>query len=128
MLFYRKSIFVFLSNTGGKEITEKVHQVWLSGKQSRSSLRVSDFERLIESGAFNKAGNFSSITRNQLWFLRSKFDVLGSGLYQSHLIDKSLIDVYVPFLPMEKIHVELCAENEFKKQKYQPKDKTAALK
>lgn len=49
------------------------------------------------------------------------------GFHQSHLIQKSLIDVYVPFLPMEKSHVRLCAENEFKKQNYVPKNKEAAL-
>jgi hypothetical protein len=49
------------------------------------------------------------------------------GFHQSHLIQKSLIDVYVPFLPMEKSHVRLCAENEFKRQNYVPKNKEAAL-
>jgi len=47
-----------LSNTGGKEITKKVHEAWLSGKQNRNSLTIRDFERLIESGAFNEEGNF----------------------------------------------------------------------
>lgn len=51
----------------------------------------------------------------------------GGGLHQSRLIEKHLIDVYVPFLPMEKIHVRLCAENEFNKQKYFPRNKEAAL-
>ncbi|EFX73207.1 hypothetical protein DAPPUDRAFT_129381 [Daphnia pulex] len=102
---YRKSIFIFLSNTGGKEITKRVHDVWLTGNVKREELTVKDFERLVEMGAFNEQG----------------------GFHQSHLIQKSLIDVYVPFLPMEKSHVRLCAENEFKKQNYVPKNKEAAL-
>lgn len=53
--------------------------------------------------------------------------IIGNGLHRSHLIEKNLIDVYVPFLPMEKIHVRLCAENEFKKQKFIPKNKEVAL-
>nr|CAH0102015.1 unnamed protein product [Daphnia galeata] len=102
---YRRSIFIFLSNTGGKEITKKVHDIWLTGNVKREELTVSDFERLVELGAFNEDG----------------------GLQNSHLIEKSLIDVYVPFLPMEKLHVRLCAENEFKKQNHVPKNKEAAL-
>jgi len=103
---YRKSIFIFLSNTGGKEINKKVHEVWSSGKQTRSSLTVRDFERLVELGAFNEEGG---------------------GLHQSHLIEKSLIDIYVPFLPMEKRHVKLCAEKEFKKHSIKLVDKEAAV-
>ncbi|KZS09814.1 Torsin-like protein [Daphnia magna] len=103
---YRKSIFIFLSNTGGKEITKKVHDIWLKGNVKREELTVRDFERLVELGAFNEEGG---------------------GLHQSRLIEKHLIDVYVPFLPMEKMHVRLCAENEFNKQKYFPRNKEAAL-
>jgi len=103
---FRKSIFIFLSNTGGREIAKKVHEVWLSGQQARNSLTVRDFERLIETGTFNEKGG---------------------GLYHSGLINKSLIDVYVPFLPMEKKHVRLCVENEFKKHNYTPKDKETAI-
>lgn len=54
-------------------------------------------------------------------------DWVGGGLHQSSLIEKSLIDVYVPFLPMEKKHVRQCAENEFKKHNYIPMNKEAAL-
>ena len=103
---YRKSIFIFLSNTGGKEINKKVHEVWSSGKQKRSSLTIRDFERLVEVGAFNEEGG---------------------GLHQSRLIEESLIDIYVPFLPMEKRHVKLCAEIEFKKQNFKLVDKEGAL-
>lgn len=52
----RKSIFIFLSNTGGKEITKKVHDVWLTAKVKREDLTVRDFERLVELGAFNEEG------------------------------------------------------------------------
>ena len=34
------------------------------------------------------------------------------GLHKSSVIDSSLIDVYVPFLPLERKHVSLCAERE----------------
>ncbi len=122
---FRKSIFIFLSNTGGKEITKRVHDIWLTGNVKREELTVKDFERLVELGAFNEEGN--SVTF-QYGIINSNthFNFVG-GLHQSHLIQKSLIDVYVPFLPMEKSHVRLCAENEFKKQNYVPENKEAAL-
>jgi len=60
-------------------------------------------------------------------FLSQVLCIQGSGLYQSRLIDKSLIDVYVPFLPMEKVHVKLCAQNELKKHNHKLKDKETAL-
>ena len=60
-------------------------------------------------------------------FNESWYTFNSGGLQNSHLIEKSLIDVYVPFLPMEKSHVRLCAENEFKKQNHVPKNKEAAL-
>ena len=53
---YRRAIFIFLSNTGGKEITKKVHDVWLKGEMKREELTVRDFERLVELGAFNEGG------------------------------------------------------------------------
>ena len=63
---FRRSIFIFLSNTGGKEITKKVHDIWLTGKVKREELTVSDFERLVELGAFNEEGK----TNSNLYLLR----------------------------------------------------------
>ena len=34
------------------------------------------------------------------------------GLHQSSVIGSSLIDVYVPFLPLERRHIKLCVEKE----------------
>merc|ERR1712223_1089133 len=39
------------------------------------------------------------------------FNELG-GLHHSSLIDSSLIDVFLPFLPLERKHVRLCVERE----------------
>ena len=66
MCQFRRSIFIFLSNTGGKEITKKVHDIWLTGKVKREELTVSDFERLVELGAFNEEGK----TNSNLYLLR----------------------------------------------------------
>ena len=45
---------------------------------------------LVSKGAFNEQG----------------------GLQHASIIDRSLIDVFVPFLPLEQSHVRQCVENE----------------
>ncbi|XP_018096867.1 torsin-1A [Xenopus laevis] len=83
---YRNSIFIFLSNGGGDLITRKVLDFWTEGKQ-REDLQLQDFESVISLGIFN----------NQK-----------SGFWHSSLIDKNLIDFFVPFLPLEYRHVKQC--------------------
>ncbi|CAG2178641.1 unnamed protein product [Oppiella nova] len=82
---YRKSIFIFLSNTGGTAITKATYEYHLSGRE-RTDLSMKDLEPLINSGAFNENG----------------------GLYKSDIVEKNLIDAFVPFLPLEKKHIKLC--------------------
>ncbi|XP_066994963.2 uncharacterized protein [Anabrus simplex] len=96
---FRKSIFIFLSNTGGDAIAEKYMQLWESGKK-REELKLRDFEDMIRIGAFNERG----------------------GFYKSETIESSLIDHYIPFLPLEERHVRLCIHNEFNKRGYHPKE------
>jgi len=86
---FRRSIFLFLSNTGGRDITKEALKVWEGGRV-RESLEYTDLEHLVNKGAFNELG----------------------GLQHSSLIDSSLIDVFLPFLPLERRHVKLCVEKE----------------
>merc|ERR1719147_115446 len=86
---FRKSIFIFLSNTGGRDITRESLRIWGQGRQ-RESISYSDLESLINRGAFNELG----------------------GLHKSAIIDSSLIDLYVPFLPLERLHVRQCVWRE----------------
>ena len=65
--------------------------MWLEGRR-REDLSYSDLEKLINDGAFNELG----------------------GLQHSSVIDSSLIDVYVPFLPLERQHVRKCVIKEAK--------------
>lgn len=88
---FRRSIFIFLSNTGGREITQKTFQLWKDGVK-RDDMTYKDFESLIHRGAFNEEG----------------------GLHHSSLIERSLVDLYLPFLPMEKSHVRQCIRAEGK--------------
>ncbi|RWS27248.1 hypothetical protein B4U80_00325 [Leptotrombidium deliense] len=82
---YRKAIFIFLSNTGGKDITRVTYDFWKKGK-SRDEITLKDIEPLMNSGAFNEMG----------------------GLQHSNLIRNNLIDYFIPFLPLEREHVKLC--------------------
>jgi len=86
---FRKAIFLFLSNTGGREITLKTYNFWENGKK-REEIQYHDLEELVNMGAFNELG----------------------GLHKSSVIEKSLIDVYVPFLPLERSHVKRCIERD----------------
>ena len=52
---FRKSIFIFLSNTGGRAITKETHRFWLEGKQ-REDISYTDLESLVNVGAFNELG------------------------------------------------------------------------
>ena len=104
-----------MSNTGGKEITDAALSTWREGKP-REEISFAQvywlqtcseitFERLIEStiyqlepliaaGAFNEAG----------------------GLQFSRVIERSLVDVFVPFLPLERTHVKTCVSNELQRR------------
>lgn len=80
-----KAIFIFLSNTGSVQIVQHLVDLWERGKK-REDTRLQDFEKLIADGAFNEKG----------------------GFYHSDTIQTSVIDHYVPFLPLEEIHVKKC--------------------
>lgn len=94
-----RALFVLLSNTGGKDITTKTFEAWKLG-QKREELRYADFENLILKGAFNEVG----------------------GLKKSAIIDRSVIDLYVPFLPLEQQHIRMCARKELKNRAYEGDD------
>lgn len=94
---FRHSIFLFLSNTGGPEITRRMLTMWKDGRQ-RDDIQLQDMEDLIQKGAFNEKG----------------------GLHKSELIQHSLVDYYVPFLPLERKHVELCAKDEIRRRLHNP--------
>jgi len=90
---YRGNIFLFLSNTGGKEITGAALEAWRAGRK-REEISFRDLEPLIAAGAFNEQG----------------------GLQYSRMIEKNLVDVFVPFLPLERRHVRTCVANELRRR------------
>ena len=52
---FRRSIFIFLSNTGGSKINEIALQAWTEGRQ-RESIEYKELEKLVKMGAFNEIG------------------------------------------------------------------------
>ena len=84
---YRQSIFIFLSNTGGNLINNAVLKHWKDGKK-REDIKLKDLEKAINLKEFYNEG----------------------GFWHSSLIDRSVIDHVIPFLPMERSHVKMCAK------------------
>ncbi|KAK2818743.1 hypothetical protein Q5P01_024304 [Channa striata] len=89
---YRKAIFIFLSNDGGEDIKETALQFWREGRD-REEIELKDLETAIAKSAL-------------------KYNT--SGFWHSDLIEKNMIDFFVPFLPLEYRHVVQCAMAEMK--------------
>ncbi|XP_044309057.1 torsin-1A-like [Varanus komodoensis] len=91
---YQKAIFIFLSNAGAEKITEVALDFWRRGKR-REDLGLRDVEASVSVSVFNNKN---------------------SGFWHSSLIDRNLIDYFIPFLPLEYKHVKMCirAELEFR--------------
>lgn len=87
---FSKAIFIFLSNSAGVEIAKKLKTLMDAGHY-RDETKLTDFERIAELGAYNVIG----------------------GLYRSGVIESHVIDHFVPFLPLEPKHVEMCIKKEF---------------
>ncbi|PIO24815.1 hypothetical protein AB205_0092410, partial [Aquarana catesbeiana] len=86
---YRKAIFLFLSNAGG----DVINRVVLGSGKRREDLELQDLESVLSVELFNNKD---------------------SGFWHSSLIDKNLIDFYVPFLPLEYKHVKECVMAELR--------------
>lgn len=95
----RKAIYIFLSNTGGAQIARHLRNLWKQGKQ-RDQTKIQDFEQLIPIEAFNEKG----------------------GLRRSDTIESSVIDYYVPFLPLEEKQVKQCIKRTFLEKSVTPTD------
>ena len=84
---FRKSIFIFLSNTGANLINGAVLKHWKEGKK-REDIEIKQMDKVINLGEFNTKG----------------------GLWHSSLIDENLIDYFIPFMPLERSHIKMCAK------------------
>ncbi|XP_030391175.1 torsin-1A-like isoform X2 [Gopherus evgoodei] len=93
---YRRAIFIFLSNAGAEKITEVALDFWKSGKK-REDMELKDLEAGVSLSVFNNKN---------------------SGFWHSSLIDRNLIDYFVPFLPLEYKHVKMCVRVELESRGY----------
>lgn len=84
---YRKAIFIFLSNAGGDSIIQTALDFWRGGRD-REEIELKDLETSLSLSVFNNKK---------------------SGFWHTSLIDKNLVDFFVPFLPLEYRHVVQCA-------------------
>ncbi|XP_024875744.1 torsin-like protein [Temnothorax curvispinosus] len=98
-MYQNKAIFIFLSNTGSTQIVQHLTNMWERGN-NREDTQLQDFEKLIADGAFSEKG----------------------GFYHSDTIQTSVIDHYVPFLPLEEVHVRKCLARAFTERGVNPKD------
>uniref|UniRef100_A0A8C4PKJ1 Torsin n=1 Tax=Equus asinus TaxID=9793 RepID=A0A8C4PKJ1_EQUAS len=89
---YRKAIFIFLSNAGGDLITKTALDFWRAGRK-REDIELKDLEHVLSVGVFNNKH---------------------SGLWHSSLIERNLIDYFIPFLPLEYRHVKMCVRAEMR--------------
>lgn len=88
---FRQAIVIFTSNAGGEGITNRLDQMITEGTP-REKIRITDFEH-IAAIATRKIG----------------------GLRTADIITTELIDNFIPFLPLERRHIESCVRAEFLK-------------
>ncbi|XP_053267417.1 torsin family 1 isoform X1 [Pleuronectes platessa] len=100
---YRKAIFIFLSNAGSDKIVETALDFWNSAK-TREEIQLRDLESLLSRAVFNDQQ---------------------SGFYRTSLIDKNLVDFFVPLLPLESQHIVLCTMAEMKSRGMKPNQRLA---
>uniref|UniRef100_A0A8C6ZFK4 Torsin family 3 member A n=1 Tax=Nothoprocta perdicaria TaxID=30464 RepID=A0A8C6ZFK4_NOTPE len=87
----RRSIFLFLSSIGGNAINE-VALDFRRARRPREEIPMELLEQRLRRELLQPAGN-------------------GAGLL--HFLEENLIDFFVPFLPLERRHVRLCARDAF---------------
>uniref|UniRef100_A0A8C5LFE3 Torsin family 1, member B n=1 Tax=Jaculus jaculus TaxID=51337 RepID=A0A8C5LFE3_JACJA len=87
---YKSLLLWPISNAGGDLITKTALDFWRAGRK-REEIQLKDLEPVLSVGVFNNKH---------------------SGLWHSTLIDKNLIDYFIPFLPLEYRHVKMCVRAE----------------
>nr|XP_021137107.1 torsin-1A isoform X1 [Columba livia] len=93
---YRQAIFIFLSNAGAEKITEVALDFWRNGRR-REDIQLTEMQNALSVSVFNNKN---------------------SGFWHSTLIDRNLIDYFVPFLPLEYKHVKMCVRVEIESRGY----------
>lgn len=92
---YRKSIFLLMSNTGSEKLKEFAYYMYREGKSREDLLKN---KKELET------------------ILRKEAAIEDGGLGDSTVLDNHLIDLFVPFLPLERQHVDQCTRDQIKAQ------------
>ncbi|XP_038601612.1 prosalusin [Tachyglossus aculeatus] len=99
---YRKAIFIFISNAGGEQINQLALESWRLRKD-REEIRLQDLELAISKAVLDNPQH---------------------GFWQSGIVEEQLIDLLVPFLPLQRHHVRHCVANELAQQGLEPLEST----
>ncbi|XP_036383251.1 prosalusin [Megalops cyprinoides] len=87
---YRKAIYIFISTTGEDIINKLTLETRHAGKE-REDIQLLDLEAALSQAVFNNKN---------------------SGFFRSKIISDKSITYFVPFLPLNRRHVERCARRE----------------
>lgn len=95
-LDFRKSVFIFLSNSASNEIvslTLDLEEI----NVNRDQFELKEFQKKIESHVYKHKNEQNK------------------GLWHSALISNYAIDYFIPFLPLQRTHVKQCIHYEMEK-------------
>ncbi|NWX93472.1 TOR1A protein, partial [Nothoprocta ornata] len=113
-VYYGKAIFLFLNNAGGDKITEFALDYWRKQKR-REEIPLKELQSLMSEEIFHDKNSecLWAPTSQACCFALTPFSLAG-GFFHSQLIQKNLIDYFVPFLPLEYKHVRKCVREELR--------------
>lgn len=97
---YRKAIFIFISNTGGEQINQVVLEAWRS-RREREEIGLQELGPVISQAVLDNPHH---------------------GFWRSGIMEEHLLDVLVPFLPLQRHHVRHCVLNELAQLGLEPRD------
>lgn len=91
---------VVFSNTGGEQINQLVLEAWRS-RREREEIRVQELEPVISQAVLDNPNH---------------------GFWRSGIMEEHLLDALVPFLPLQRHHVQHCVLNELAQLGLEPRD------
>ncbi|XP_045879283.1 prosalusin isoform X1 [Meles meles] len=97
---YRKAIFIFISNTGGEQINQVALEAWRN-RRDREEIRLQELEPVISQAVLDNPHH---------------------GFWRSGIMEEHLLDVLVPFLPLQRHHVRHCVLNELAQLGLEPRE------
>ncbi len=74
-----------------------------------------DYEKKQISREKYSLTSFQVAIQNSIYYNKEEDD---KGMYRASIISSYLIDYYIPFLPLDKLHIKKCIEAEFERHKY----------